>query len=210
MATYWGTSEWPAEMISAAIQYARQHGLHEPVMEQPQYNMLARERFEAEYSTLYERYNYGTTVWSPLAQGVLTGRFNDGVKADGTRFTSEEFAYKDTVWAWYFEDSKREETLRILKTLGDIAKELGYTQSQLALAWALANRDVSTLILGISKIEYIDENFKALEIYKNWNKDLEEKIEKLLANTPKFPMNFRAHKTVTPRRTLAVLEKKSL
>ena len=94
MATYWGTSEWPAEMISTAIQYARQHGLHEPVMEQPQYNMLARERFESEYSTLYERYNYGTTTWSPLAQGVLTGKFNDGVKADGTRFTSKEFHFK--------------------------------------------------------------------------------------------------------------------
>lgn len=95
LATYWGTSEWPVEMISTAIQFAKSHGLHEPVTEQPQYNMLERERFESEYAPLYERHKYGTTVWSPLAQGILTGRFNDGTKADGSRFTDSEFIFKD-------------------------------------------------------------------------------------------------------------------
>jgi aryl-alcohol dehydrogenase-like predicted oxidoreductase len=80
LAFYWGTSEWPVEMTSRAIQYAQSHGLHAPVTEQPQYNMLSRDRFESEYSPLFERYNYGSTVWSPLAQGVLSGRFNDGNK----------------------------------------------------------------------------------------------------------------------------------
>jgi aryl-alcohol dehydrogenase-like predicted oxidoreductase len=170
--------------------------------------MLARQRFESEYAPLYERHGYGTTVWSPLAQGVLTGRFNDGVKADGTRFTNAEFIFKDEVWSWYFGEKKIDSTLRILKTLGEIAKELGYTQTQLALAWAMANKDVSTLILGISKIEYIDENFKAFELYKNWNKELEEKIQKLLDNNPATEVNFRTHRPLVARRTFAVLDKK--
>lgn len=114
------------------------------------------------------------------------------------------------VLEWYFNDKMKEKSYKILKTLGEISKELGYTQSQLALAWAVANKDVSTLILGISKIGYIEENFKALEIYKNWNKELEEKIEKLLDNGPKVETNYKTLQPAQQRRAFAVLEKKLL
>ena len=172
--------------------------------------MLVRERFESEYSSAYERYNYGTTVWAALASGVLTGKFNDGVKADGSRFTSPNYIFKDIAWEWYFNDEMKDNNIRILKGLEEIAKEVGYTQGQLALAWTLANKDLNTLILGISKIEYIDDNFKALELYKKWDKTLEDKIEKLLNNAPKTAMNYKAHKPLTARRTIGVFEKKSL
>ena len=91
--------------------------------------------------------------------------------------------------------------------MAELAKELGYTQAQLAIAWALASKDVSTLILGISKIEYIDENFKAFELYQKWNKDLEDKIENLIGNTPKTEVNFRTHKPLPSRRSIAIQKK---
>ena len=141
--------------------------------------MLIRERFEAEYSVLYERYNFGTTAWAALASGILTGKFNDGTKAEGTRYTSQNYIFKDIAWEWYFNDEMKDSTLRILKELGEHTKEKSYTQAQLALAWTLANKDLNTLILGISKIEYIDDNFKALELYKKWDKTLEDKINEI-------------------------------
>eukprot|EP00347_Sterkiella_histriomuscorum_P004330 403360855 len=138
LAFYWGTSEWTADQIAAAIEYAKAHGLHAPVTEQPQYNMLVRERFEKEYETIYQKYNYGTTVWSPLAQGILTGRYQDGVIQDG-RFTHDPaFMF---IFNMYFSPDKKDKTIKQLKALADLAKELGYTQIQLALAWALVSKD---------------------------------------------------------------------
>lgn len=126
-AFYWGTSEWTADQITDAIQYARANGLHEPITEQPQYNMLVRERFEKEYETLFSKYGYGTTVWSPLGQGFLTGRYNNGDIPEG-RFTNSEFAgFKDWILGQYFQPHTKDATIQKLNQLGALAQELGYT-----------------------------------------------------------------------------------
>ena len=120
-------------------------------------------------------------MWGPLAAGVLTGRYNEGNKVEG-RFTQDTtfFAnHADRYLSQYFAPERREAFTKKLKSLGDLAAELGYTQSQLALAWALSNKDVSTLILGFSKVTYIDENLKALELYRKWTPEIEAKVNEI-------------------------------
>ena len=129
--------------------------------------MLIRERFEKDLGSLFDKYHYGSTIWSPLGQGVLTGRYNDGEVPEG-RFTLDP-DFKDIILSRFFSPDKKEKSLRILNSMADLSKELGYTQTQLALAWALANKDVSTMILGFSKLQYVDDNMKALELYKKWD-----------------------------------------
>ncbi|CDW71416.1 aldo keto reductase family protein [Stylonychia lemnae] len=207
LAFYWGTSEWNSDQIAEAILFARAHGLHEPVTEQPQYSMLIRDRFEKEYgTTIFEKYRYGSTVWSPLGQGVLTGRYNDGNVAEG-RFTQDP-TFKDFILGQFFSPAKKEKSIQILQGLAELSQELGYTQSQLALAWALANKDVSTLILGFSKVSYVDENLKALELYRKWNKEIEQKCEALLSNQPQGTTDYRTFAPNATRRTHAVFNKK--
>lgn len=176
-------------------------------MEQPQYNMLVREKFEKEYGPIFEKYGYGSTVWSPLASGVLTGRYNDGNVPEDSRW-AEDPSWKDMTLGQFFSPDKRERSLKVLNELGDLAKEQGYSQIQIALAWALANKDVSTLILGFSKPHYIDENMKSLELYRKWNKELEEKVEGILGNTPNFLYSFRTFAPNKTRRQISVFEKK--
>ena len=114
-AFYWGTSEWTADQITEAITYARAHGLHAPVTEQPQYNMLHRERFEKEYETVFGKFNYGSTVWSPLASGILTGRYNNGELAEGRYTTPSNVSqFKDLVWETYFSAEKKEKNVKAL------------------------------------------------------------------------------------------------
>ena len=139
-------------MIIEAIKICEKLNLHQPVAEQCQYNALIRERFEQEYRVLFEKYGYGTTTWSPLAQGVLTGKFNDGKIAEGSRFDKNQSS-KDFVWQWYFSDDKKENTLRMINKLAEAAQELGYTQAQVALAWGIASGDVSSQLLGFSRLE---------------------------------------------------------
>ncbi len=157
LAFYWGTSEWTASRISEAVELCKKLGLHAPVVEQPQYNMLNRDRFEKEYSPLFERLGYGSTTWSPLAGGLLTGKYNEGTVPVDSRFGSSAF-HADNVLPKYFGPTKKEATLKTLNGLAEIAKELNCTQSALALAWGLANKDVSTQLLGFSRLEQIDEN----------------------------------------------------
>lgn len=136
--------------------------------------MLHRERFEKEYESVFGKFKYGSTVWSPLASGILTGRYNTGELAEGRYSTPSNISgFKDQVWEAFFSAEKREKNIKALHELADLAKELGFTQTQLAIAWALASRDVSTLILGFSKVAYVDENLKALELYKKWTPEIE-------------------------------------
>jgi len=178
-AFYWGTSEWPAQRIAAAIGICDRNGWHKPITEQPQYNMLRRERFEKEYGHLFFQYGYGSTVWSPLCMGLLTGKYNDGSAPDGSRLASEGMA---NTWKRYFADDKREGTTKMLKALGSLAEELGCTQAQLALAWTIANKDVSTALCGFTKVSQVEENLKALEVLKKWSKEVHDKIEGILSN----------------------------
>jgi voltage-dependent potassium channel beta subunit len=174
-AFYWGTSEWSAAEIMRADGIARQYGLTPPAMEQPQYNMFHRERFEKEYAPLYHDLGYGTTIWSPLASGLLSGKYNDGIPADSRA------ALKGYEWLQRGITPERIEKVRALKP---IAEELGATMSQLALAWCLANPNVSTVITGASRPQQVTENMKALEIVPKLTEDVLERIEAVLENRP--------------------------
>lgn len=156
---YWGTSEWPAAQIRAAHKVARDHHLHAPTMEQPQYNLLHRERVELEYAPLYAELGLGTTIWSPLASGLLTGKYNDGVP-DGTRLARADAAgFKAGVLGTT--DERRVERARRFTA---VAADLGVAPAALAIAWCLRNPHVSSVILGASRVEQLLQNLQALEL----------------------------------------------
>lgn len=156
---YWGTSEWSAKEIETAFTVARENHLTPPVMEQPQYNLLVRERFEKEYAPIFQKYQYGTTIWSPLASGVLSGKYKGGKVPEGSRLALEGYA-------WLKELVAAPEKLSKVDALEPIAQELGCSMAQVALAWCLKKPNVSTVILGVSKVEQLHENLKALEVAK--------------------------------------------
>lgn len=175
-AFYWGTSEWSAAEIVAAIEIADRHHLHKPVMEQPQYNMLVRERFEKEYARLFKDYGYGSTIWSPLASGLLSGKYKNGVPADSRG------ALKGYEWLL----PRLTDPTRIAKVneLQDIASDLGCTQAQLAIAWCLKNPNVSTVITGASRVSQVHENMQALPIVEKLTPEVMARIEEVLQNNP--------------------------
>ncbi len=175
-AFYWGTSEWPAADIIAAIEIAERHHLHQPVMEQPQYNMLSRERFEKEYARLFKDYGYGSTTWSPLASGLLTGKYNDGIPAD-SRGTLKGYE-------WLLPRLTNSEGIIKVKALQTLAQELDCSTAQLALAWCLKNPNVSTVITGASRVSQVSENMKALDVTEKLIPEVLEKIESILQNKP--------------------------
>ena len=173
---YWATSEWPAERIMQAHLIARQHHLIPPLMEQPQYNLFHRQRVELDYLDLYEM-GMGTTIWSPLMSGLLTGKYNDGFPK-GTRFDIEGLDWlKENV----FVDQRQEKT----RELTALAQEIGISLTHLALAWCLKNPHVSTVILGASKVEQIQENLKTFDALPKLTADVMEQIEAIVQNKPK-------------------------
>ena len=174
-AFYWGTSEWPAADIVAAIEIAERHHLHKPVMEQPQYNLLVRERFEVEYERLFKDYGYGSTIWSPLASGLLTGKYNDGIPSDSRGALSG--------YEWLLPRLTDAERLARVRALQPIAKELGCSMAQMAIAWCLKNPNVSTVITGASRVSQVHENMKSLEMVKKLTPDVREQINGLLKKT---------------------------
>lgn len=173
---YWGTSEWNAADIMRAHALAREYGLTPPQMEQPQYNMLHRDRVEKEYLPLYREIGLGTTTWSPLASGLLSGKYNKGIPA-GSRATLHGYD-------WLREHVITPQNIAKAKQLEPIAKDLGCTMAQLALAWCLKNPNVSTVITGASRPEQVSENMKALEVAPKLDSDVLERIEGTLGNKP--------------------------
>lgn len=173
---YWGTSEWSAQQIMEAYSVARQYNLVPPTMEQPQYNMFWRDRVEKEYARLYSEIGLGTTIWSPLASGVLTGKYNDGIPKD-SRLSLPGYEWlKDMVLG-----EGSEVRLEKVRTLSKIASDLGVTMAQLALAWCLLNPNVSTVITGASRPEQVTENMKAFDALKALDDSTKERIEKILS-----------------------------
>ncbi|AHX12139.1 alcohol dehydrogenase [Dyella jiangningensis] len=172
---YWGTSEWPAEAIAEAHRIARENHMFAPTMEQPQYNLLHRERVEQEYAALYDAYGMGTTIWSPLASGLLTGKYNDGVPSD-TRLSQPGYE-------WLREAILEQGGDRIEKVrrLVPIASDLGVSMAQLAVAWCLVNPHVSTVMLGASKLEQLKHNLAALDVLPRLDADVLKRIEQALA-----------------------------
>ena len=156
---YWGTSEWSAQQIREAHKIARLRNLHAPTMEQPQYNLLHRERVEVEYAPLYAEFGMGTTIWSPLASGLLTGKYNHGVPAD-SRLAQPGYEW---LKGGVFGDpaSRRVERARRFSA---VAKELGVAPAPLAIAWCLRNPRVSTVMLGATRAEQLLQNLEALEV----------------------------------------------
>jgi len=183
---YWGTSEWSAADIMEAYQIARREHLVPPTMEQPQYNMVHRERFEKEYAKLYKEIGLGTTIWSPLASGILTGKYNDGMP-EGTRATLEGYDWLRKM----FESPDGQAKIAKAQQLAPVAEELGCTQSQLALAWCLKNPNVSTVITGASRAEQVVENMRALDVVDKLTPEVMERIEGILQNKPAPPSDFR-------------------
>jgi len=178
-ALYWGTSEWSASQIRQAYDFARLEHLTPPTMEQPQYNMLHRERVEVEYADLYDDIGLGTTIWSPLASGILTGKYNDGVPT-GSRMDLENYQWLRP----QVEGDQAQQKFRIIEKLKPVAKEMDCTLAQLAIAWCLSNADVSTVITGASRPAQVIENFAALEVAANLTPEVLETIEEILDNRP--------------------------
>jgi voltage-dependent potassium channel beta subunit len=185
-AFYWGTSEWSATQIMEAYSIARRQHLIPPLMEQPQYHMFHRERVEVEYSRLYREIGLGTTIWSPLASGMLTGKYNDGIP-EGTRVTLKGYEWLRK----RFESEEAQQDIEKVKRMMPIAEELQCSMAQLALAWCLKNPEVSTVITGASKAEQVVENLKALEIVNKLNQDVMARIEQILDNKPEPETDFR-------------------
>jgi len=185
-ALYWGTSEWPAERILEAYHIARRERLVPPLMEQPQYHLFHRERFEKEYAPLFERIGLGTTIWSPLAGGLLTGKYTEGVP-DGTRSTLKGFE-----WLRPRYDSDRAKTrLEQVRLLTDVAGNLGCSIAQLAIAWCLANPNVSTAIIGASRRSQLEENLGAIDVVDRLTDEVMERIEEIVGNRPVPPEDLR-------------------
>jgi len=175
-AFYWGTSEWSAAEIMRADGIARQYGLTPPSMEQPQYNMLTRQRFEVEYEPIFRDLNYGTTIFSPLASGLLSGKYLNGIPK-GSRMDIPDMG-------WLRDYALVPEKTQIIKNLLPIATELGATLAQLALAWTLKNPHVSTVITGATRREQVVENMKATDVAEKLTPDVMEHIEDVLGNRP--------------------------
>jgi len=197
-AFYWGTSEWSSEQITEAYAVCDRLNLIRPVVEQPQYSMLWRDRFEVEYGHLFDTYKMGSTIWSPLAGGLLSGKYNNGEATEG-RFSSSDSQGGDKFKNMFLPENK-EKSIKLLQGLGHIAKELGCSQAQLALAWTLKNKDVSTAIFGATKLSQVEDNVKAVELYKKITPEIEAKIEEVLANRPKPSTNWKKWSPFPPRR----------
>ena len=176
---YWGTSEWNASEIMEAHLAAAKHNLIGPVMEQPEYNMFKRDKLESEYLHLFKNHGLGTTIWSPLASGILSGKYNNGFP-DDTRLGIEGLE-------WLKDRSLKEERLEKVKKIKVIADAMGVSLPKFALAWCLKNPNVSTVILGASKVVQLKENLEAISTLPLLTDDIMKNIEEILLNKPVLP-----------------------
>jgi voltage-dependent potassium channel beta subunit len=184
-ALYWGTSEWSAAQIMEAYGIARREHLLPPTMEQPEYNMFNRQRVEKEYAALYQTIGLGTTIFSPLASGLLTGKYNNGIPG-GTRVTLDGYTW---LKEWFQSDEVKRNIEKVIQ-LGVISREIGASSAQLALAWCLKNPNVSTAITGASKPEQVKENMKAIDLAANLDEATMARIEEVLQNKPEPDEDF--------------------
>jgi aryl-alcohol dehydrogenase-like predicted oxidoreductase len=176
---YWGMSEWSAQEIMEAWNVCQQHHLVPPAVEQPQYNMFHRERFEKEYHKLYSHIGLGTTIWSPLASGALTGKYNLTIPEDS------RLAIKGL--EWLRDQAVTQERLEKITLLQRLASDIGCSLPQLAIAWCLKNPNVSTVILGASKVSQLEENLKSIDVLPKLTDDVMQRIEEVWKNKPALP-----------------------
>ncbi|ORX42679.1 Aldo/keto reductase [Hesseltinella vesiculosa] len=191
MALYWGTSEWPAHLIMEAVMVARQLNLIEPVVEQPQYNMFHRERVEKEYLYPIKNYGLGITSWSPLASGVLSGKYNDGTIPRDARLAIQDHPVINRLRAGFFSVEGKQKIDKV-KQVSQVAERLNMTPSQLALAWCLKNEHVSSVITGASHPSQLEENAKAVQCLPLLTEDIMQELDQILGNKPEPYFNFRS------------------
>lgn len=170
-ALYWGTSEWEATDILQAIETAERHHLHKPVVEQPVYNLFERHRFGLDYKPVYQDNGYGSTTWSPLASGLLTGKYNAGIP-DNSRGALQELD-------WLQDQLTDTERLAKVSALRPLADQMGASLAQFSLAWCLQNPNVSTVITGASRVEQVQENMKAIQFVDKFTPDLMKVIDRI-------------------------------
>lgn len=176
---YWGTSEWSGVEIMEAHRVANQYGLIGPSVEQPQYHLLERNKMENEFLMIFRTVGMGTTIWSPLASGLLSGKYNDGIPED-SRFALSGFDWLKDRW---MQDS----FLSKAKKLGDLAKQLDITMAQLSIAWCIKNPNVTTAILGASRKEQLLENLGALKAVEKLNAEVMQQVEDIVKSKPVLP-----------------------
>ena len=176
---YWGTSEWSGVEIMEAHRIAEKYRLVGPVMEQPQYNMFEREKIEKEYLDVYRTVGLGTTIWSPLASGLLSGKYNDGIPKT-SRFALQGFDWLKDRWM-------EEEKLKKVKKIAELSNKMGVSTAALSIAWCIKNPNVSTAILGATKKQQLTENLKSLEVLPKLTPEIMEKIDAIMKNKPKLP-----------------------
>lgn len=186
-ALYWGTSEWSASQIRQAYDIARSEHLRPPLMDQPQYNMFRREKVEQEFARLYDEIGLGTTIWSPLASGLLTGKYNNGVP-EGSRLSLEKY---DWLKEKLLETERGRQKLQKVEELSVIADEASIPMPQFALAWCLKNPNVSTVITGASKPEQVRQNMKAVDVVDKLTPDIMSQVEEVLDNKPEKEPDYR-------------------
>ena len=172
-ALYWGTSEWTAAEILSAIQIAEQHHLHKPIVEQPIYNLFDQHRFASEYDAVYDDCGYGSTTWSPLASGLLTGKYNDGIP-EGSRGDISKYDWLEELLT----DPARIAKVRALEPL---ASDMGATLGQFSIAWCLQNPHVSSVITGATRVEQVEENMKALDFVDSFTPDVMAEIDRIFS-----------------------------
>jgi len=199
-AFYWATSEWPADRIMEAFAVCDRLGLIKPIADQCEYNLYKRDKMEKEYLNLFEKHNYGTTVWSPLLGGILTGKYNREIPQD-SRLGHDTFFKK--FLDQYMGPENIENTRKILLQVEEISKEAGMTMSQLALAWVVKNKDVSTAIIGSKKPQQLEENVKILDLYQNITPEIEEKLDKILGTRPEIGFDWKTRIPLKSRRTVS-------
>lgn len=170
-ALYWGTSEWEATDVLSAIEIAERHHLHRPIVEQPIYNLFERHRFGPEYKRVYEDHGYGSTIWSPLASGLLTGKYQDGIPSE-SRGSLQSFD-------WLQKQLTDAESLAKVSALIPLAEQMGASLAQFSLAWCLQNPHVSTVMTGASRVEQVHENMKAIEFVDCFTPDLMKEIDQI-------------------------------
>ena len=176
---YWGTSEWSGVEIMEAHRAAEHYRLIGPAMEQPQYNLFERHKIENDFLMLYELVGLGTTIWSPLASGLLTGKYNDGIPKN-SRFDLEGFNWLSERWMV-------EEKIKKVKKLGELAAALGVSTAILSIAWCIKNPHVTTAILGATKKQQLLENLKAVEVMHKITPEILEHIENIMNTKPELP-----------------------
>ncbi len=176
---YWGTSEWSGVEIMDAHRIAEKYNLIGPVMEQPQYNLFHRDKVEKEFDRIYDTVGLGTTIWSPLASGLLTGKYNDGIPED-SRMHLEEFSWLTDRWM-------KEQNIDKVRKLSVLAKELDTSTAALSIAWCISNPRVTTAILGATKKEQLMENLHAVNVKDKLTPEVLEKIEDIMQTKPEMP-----------------------